>query len=467
LLSSGCYYPPNNYDHWGDLIRTLATHVSERYADVVPTWPWELWNEPDIGYWHARNRLAEYTKLYDYTEAALHQTLPDAPLGGPAVASVESAFFREFLQHCTGAGPVPQNAVSGAASTRLDLISFHAKGGVALTDGHVRMNLGNQLRLHQIGFGTVADFPDLKTKPIVISEADPDGCAACTPIENPEDAYRNSPAYAAYVVAMMKRTLELGARQAVHVAGLVTWAFLFDPNDPSYFPGYRALSAQGIDLPVLNAFKLLGRLEGHRLPVQSGGALALDDILAGGVRGQPDVDAMATLSGRRIQVLAWHYHDDLVPAPAARVGLSVKIPPGFGPAVLVTRVRADGQHGDAYTAWTAQGRPATPTAAQRLALLAAMEPLTLEPAPTVAVTNGEVRLDFELPRFGITLVTLTPGNSADVVEAADPEVGLRGGGGGCACALSARRPDEAGRGGGLAIVLLTLAGLRRRGRRQE
>ena len=72
----------------------------------------------------------------------------------------------------------------------------------------------------------------------------------------PADAYRNSPAYGAYEVAMMKRTLELEARLGVKVRGLVTWAFLF--NDAAYFPGYRAMQANGIDLPVLNAFKLLG-----------------------------------------------------------------------------------------------------------------------------------------------------------------------------------------------------------------
>ena len=466
LLSSACFYPPKDYDQWGALMRTWASHVSDRYADAGAAWPWELWNEPDIGYWHAKNRLTEYAKLYDYTEAALHQVLPNAPLGGPAVASVESTFFREFLEHCTGQGPAPTNAITGAAATRLDLISFHAKGGVEVTDGKVRMTLGNQLRLHQIGFATIADFPDLKTKPIVISEADPDGCAACSPTENPEDAYRNSPAYGAYEVAMMKRTLELGARFGVSVAGLVTWAFLFDPNDSSYFPGYRALSTQGIDLPVLNAFKLLGRLAGRRLPVASSGALSLDDLLAGSVRGNADVDGMATLDGQRIQVLAWNYHDDLVPAPAARVSLSIQVPVGFGATATVTRTIADEKHGDAYSVWTAQGRPATPSAEQRAALVLAMEPVTIEPMHTVAVTKGLVRLDFDLPRFGITLVTLSPGDFANVVEAGAPVIGPHAQGAGCACGVASKAGPN-GRGVGRVLALLGLAGLLQRGNRRE
>ena len=99
----------------------------------------------------------------------------------------------------------------------------------------------------------------------------------------PADAYRNSTAYGAYEIAMMKHTLELEAQVGVKLGGLLTWAFTF-PGTP-YFAGYRALATNGINLPVLGAFKLLGRLAGTRLPLTSSGAHTLDDILANGVRG--------------------------------------------------------------------------------------------------------------------------------------------------------------------------------------
>ena len=111
---------------------------------------------------------------------------------------------------------------------------------------------------------------------------------------------------------MMKHTLELEAQVGVKLGGLLTWAFTF-PGTP-YFAGYRALATNGINLPVLGAFKLLGRLAGTRLPLTSSGARALDDILMNGVRGEPDVDGMATLDGAAIQVLVWNYHDDIVTA---------------------------------------------------------------------------------------------------------------------------------------------------------
>ena len=311
-------------------------------------------------------------------------------------------FLRQFLQHCaTGT-----NAVTGNTGTRLDLVSFHAKGGVAITDGHVQMDLGTQLRLHRAGFDAVAAFSQFKQTPIYITEADPDGCAACPASTMPADAYRNSTAYGAYEIAMMKHTIDLEAREGVKLGGVLTWAFTF-PGTP-YFAGYRALATNGINLPVMGAFKLLGRLAGTRLPLTSSGAGTLDDVLADGVRGAPQIDGMATLDGDAVQVLVWNYHDDIVTVAATPVHLTINVPASFGSSVRVSHLRVDESHGDAYTVWVSQGMPASPSAAQIAALQAAMDPSPLVPDRTVAVAaDGAVAVDFDLPRFGVSLVTIT------------------------------------------------------------
>jgi xylan 1,4-beta-xylosidase len=401
LLDGGSHYPPTDYTKWAGLIRAWAGHAIERYPNVAATWLWELWNEPDFPYW--RGTFAEFAQLYDYTEAALHEVIPDAPLGGPAVAGPGGGFLRQFLQHCaTGT-----NAVTGNTGTRLDLVTFHAKGGVAITDGHVQMDLGTQLRLHRAGFDAVAAFPQFKQTPIYITEADPDGCAACPASTMPADAYRNSTAYGAYEIAMMKHTIDLGAQEGVELGGVLTWAFTF-PGTP-YFAGYRALATNGINLPVMGAFKLLGRLAGTRLPLTSSGAGTLDDVLASGVRGEPQIDGMATLDGDAVQLLVYHYHDDIVTAAATPVHLTIKVPARFGSMVRVSHLRVDESHGDAYTVWVSQGMPASPSAAQIAALEAAMDPSPLVPDGTSAVgADGSVAVDFDLPRFGVSLLTITP-----------------------------------------------------------
>jgi xylan 1,4-beta-xylosidase len=434
-VDGSCFSPPKDYAKWAALIGQWASHAQGRYPDVENSWQWELWNEPDIGYWHGT--AADYLKLYDYTEAALHQVLPNASLGGPAVIGAGGVLFKQFLQHCaTGT-----NAVTGAVGTRLDMVSFHAKGGTAIVDGHVEMNMGNQLRLHRAGFTTVAAVPAFKQTPIVISEADPDGCAACPASATPENAYRNSPAYGAYMVTMMKRTLELEARLGVNVRGLLTWAFLF--NDTPYFAGYRVLASNGIHLPVLGAFKLLGSLGGDRLTVTSTGALMLDDILTNSVRGQADVDALATRNGANVQILVWNYHDDLVAASASPVHVTAQVPASFGSRVQVTHLRVDETHGDAYTVWVAQGSPDTPTAAQIAAMQQAMQPAPLEPVQQVDVTNGTVGLDFMLPRFGISLLTLSPAFSGDAAAAdsGSPATRVTPPGSGCSCKVLRQRAD--------------------------
>jgi xylan 1,4-beta-xylosidase len=400
-LDGGCFYPPADYAKWAGLIRAWAMHANGRYPNVAMSWLWELWNEPDSGYWHGT--FADYAKLYDYTESAVHEVIPNAALGGPAVVDPRGSFLTQFLQHCaTGT-----NAVTGNTGTRLDLVTFHAKGGVAVTEGHVEMDLGNQLRLHRAGFDAVAALPQFKQTPIYISEADPDGCAACPASEMPGGAYRYSTAYGAYEIAMMKHTIELEAEVGVKLGGLLTWAFTF-PDTP-YFAGYRTLSTNGLSLPVLSAFKLLGRLAGTRLPLTSSGARALGDILANGVRGEPEVDGMATLDGAAIQVLLWNYHDDIVTVTPAPVHLAIKVPASFGSSVRISHLRVDESHGDAYTVWVSQGMPASPSAAQLTALQQAMDPSPLAPEGTVEVGAGSsVGFDFELPRFGISLVTIRP-----------------------------------------------------------
>ena len=46
------------------MIEAYAAHLRQRYGAQADTWLWEVWNEPDIGYWHGTPD--EFMKLYDY-----------------------------------------------------------------------------------------------------------------------------------------------------------------------------------------------------------------------------------------------------------------------------------------------------------------------------------------------------------------------------------------------------------------
>ncbi len=259
---------------------------------------------------------------------------------------------------------------------------------------------------------------------------------------------------------MMKHTLELEAEVGIKLGGLLTWAFTF-PGTP-YFAGYRALATNGINLPVLSAFKLLGRLAGTRLPLTSSGAHTLSDILTNGVRGQPEVDGMATLDGAAVQVLVWNYHDDIVTVPVhAGAPDGCKFRRASDPASRVSHLRVDDTHGDAYTVWVSQGMPANPSAAQVTALQQAMDPSQLVPDGTFAVAaDGSVGVDFDLPRFGVSLVTIQPAAAGS--DGGSTALPARTGTSGCTCGVSGRGKGAANTAVPFGMAMLALAVIARR-----
>jgi xylan 1,4-beta-xylosidase len=66
--------PPKDYKKWGELARIVTAHLVERYGkDTVLQWYFEVWNEPDIDYWHSTPE--DYWKLYDYAVAGVRVPL--------------------------------------------------------------------------------------------------------------------------------------------------------------------------------------------------------------------------------------------------------------------------------------------------------------------------------------------------------------------------------------------------------
>jgi xylan 1,4-beta-xylosidase len=406
-LDGACFYPPNSYAKWGGLVSAWASHSKARYGAIDTTWLWELWNEPNGSYWHGT--VAGFDSLFDYTEKNLHAVLPNSLLGGNDNAGGVDAFMQTFVAHCT----TGTNATSGLKGTRLDMVTFHAKGGTAIVSSHVQMNMGNQLVLAQGGFNLAASYPTYKNKGIIIGEADPDGCAACPYPTYPANGYRMVPAYGAYEVAEMKYTLDLAARIGVNLKGVLTWAWMY--NGEPYFAGYRALSTNGIHEPVLNAFKMLGRLGPTRLPLTSSAAISLDTILKSSIRGaNPAIDGLAARNDTSTQVIIWNYHDNLVSVDPAHVKLTVTLPSGYPNQVRLTHYRMDTTHSNAYTAWLAMGSPQTPTTAQLSQLTTAMQLQKLDSAALITLdSTHSATIAFDLPRFGVSLITLdNPGATA-------------------------------------------------------
>ena len=401
-IYTGWTYPPKDYAKWGELVHQWVKHSIDRYGrKEVESWYWEVWNEPDIGYW--RGTPEEFRKLYDYAADGLKRALPTAKIGGPHVTGPNGQrtqqLLRDFIEHCLRG----TNGATGKTGTPLDFIAFHAKGAPRVVDGHVRMGISNQLRAIDNGFKIAASFPEMKGVPIVIGESDPEGCAACSVKTNPENAYRNGTMYSSYTAAQLARTYELADLHKVNLLGSVTWAFEFEGQP--YFAGFRDLATNGLDKPVLNVFRMLGKMSGSRVKVQSSSAATLEEIRDKGVRGRPDIYAIAARGARDVSVLVWNYHDDDLPAPASEIELAIDgVKNG---AATITHYRVDGNHSNSYAAWLEMGSPQEPTTDQYRALERSGKLATLAPPRKIQINGGRLTERFSLPRQGVSLLVIT------------------------------------------------------------
>lgn len=392
----GFSYPPKDYARWGELCFQWAKHCAEKYGRVeASSWYWEVWNEPNISYW--RGTPAEYHKLYDYAVDGVRRALPNARVGGPETAGGPGGtFLHDFLKHCTRG----VNYANGRQGAPLDFIAFHAKGNPKFENGHVRMGIANQLTDIDRAFAVIASFPEFKDKPIVIGESDPEGCAAC---QGPQNGYRNGTMYSSYTAASFARKRELAAKHGVRLEGALTWAFEFE-NQP-YFAGFRVLASNGIDHPVLNVFRMFGKMSGQRLEVTSSHGVKLETMLASGVRTDPDVFAVASLDKKRVCILLWHYHDDDLPGLIADIECRVWMPLNKG-FVTVKQYRIDAEHSNAFEVWKKMGSPQKPTREQ-IALLEKSGQLALKEAPTrISFQEFILLIPMKLPRQAVVLLEI-------------------------------------------------------------
>ena len=174
-IYTGWTYAPKDYKKWEELCYQVTNHLVEKYGrQAVASWWFEVWNEPDAGYWSgsvgpsagrsdpraaekAQTRRDEYNKLYDFAVEGVRRALPSARIGGPEVTGGGQSMLRTFLQH-TSAGT---DYATGKTGTPLDLISFHAKGSPTFVENRVRMGVANQLRSINDHFAVIKEFPAL------------------------------------------------------------------------------------------------------------------------------------------------------------------------------------------------------------------------------------------------------------------------------------------------------------------
>ena len=128
--------------------------------------------------------------------------------------------------------------------------------------------------------------------------------------------------------------------------------------------------------------------------------------MSAGVRGQPDINAIATRKEREIEILVWNYHDDDLPYPVASIDLVVAGLPANAKRGLLEHFRVDSDHSNAFTVWKEMGSPQSPSESEYKRLKSAAQLQLLSSPAWTEMQQGSIQLHFTVPRQGLSLVRI-------------------------------------------------------------
>lgn len=366
--------PPKDYALWDGMIRAFAQHLIARYGiDEVSQWYFEVWNEPNIGFWAGNPKMPTYYTLYDHTARALKAVSPRLRVGGPATA--QAADVAEFLQHVH------------AAKVPVDFVSTHVYGDdTAPNVFHTNEQIPRKdmvcRAVDKVHKEILASpYPKL---PFFMSEYN----ASYANLPNVTDTV--------YMGPWLANTIRACAGK---VDAMSYWTFsdVFEEQGvvrTPFYGGFGLIAEDNIPKPSFNAFAMLHRLGDVRLPVASDSALATrraDGTLVLALWNYaPPVGDTASYTVGKPQGATKHFELDLSSLPVNAVAQVWRL---------------DATHGNVIATFDKMGRPAFPSRAQIAELRAAGR---MAPPEQVTLRGGKLSLD--IPPQG--LVVLEAGRPA-------------------------------------------------------
>jgi len=104
--------------------------------------------------------------------------------------------------------------------------------------------------------------------------------------------------------------------------------------------------------------------------------------------------------------MAWHYHDDDVPGPAASIQLNISnLPVGSGSARMDTYL-VDHDHSNAYTTWQEMGSPQDPSPEQYLELEESSLLEKVTASRKISIREATADIELVLKRQAVTLLLI-------------------------------------------------------------
>ncbi|MEJ2007608.1 MAG: glycosyl hydrolase family 39 [Acidobacteriota bacterium] len=354
--------PPKDWNLWGGLIRAFAQHLVDRYGvDEVSKWYFEVWNEPNIGFWAGNPKQSTYFHLYDVAARALKSVSPRLRVGGPATA--QAAWVGDFIRHCVR-DKVP-----------VDFVSSHVYGNdsaenVFGTHQHIARRDLVALAVEKVSKEVKAS--QMPSLPIIFSEYN----ASYMNTVNVTDSAFMGP----WLAETIGRCDGL-----VHL--LSYWAFsdVFEEQGVAkrpFYGGFGLVATGHIHKAAYNDFALLHRLGGERLAAKSGPVI------------------VTRRADGTIAIVLWNYAPPGNGGTAKTYKLSFQDLSGAHRAIIWT---VDKNHGSPLATWEAMGEPDFPSLAQQKILRRAGQ----LPAPVIEpVSAGNPSLSLKLEPHALSLIEL-------------------------------------------------------------
>jgi xylan 1,4-beta-xylosidase len=365
--------PPKDYAKWEALVSALAQHLIDRYGrEEVETWPFEVWNEPDLKdsprFWSGSRD--EYFRLYDYAATGIKRVDPNLKVGGPVVAF--TTFQEPFLRHVTTA-----NYATGGHSTPLDFLDMH-NYFLAVSD-----------------YRPLLRHYGMENLPIYFSEW------GISPW------YGDSVSDTAYSAAATVNGLFDSLDQVTSISYWTASDYFEESGDPKqmFHGGFGLIGLDGLRKPRYWAYFLLHRLGTDRIAVSGEG-----DGFGGLVQGMATRGEDGSVSVLLANATQQHAKAAGSAALARHVSLRVSgLRPGK--AYQVEHDRIDNEHSNVYGAWQSMGSPKWPDAGSMAVLHTRDDLQTLVPVTSVtADARGEILLDFDMPMPAVSFVRIVPGS---------------------------------------------------------
>ncbi|MBD8881805.1 glycosyl hydrolase family 39 [Rhodanobacter sp. 7MK24] len=360
--------PPKDYALWDGMIRAFAQHLVARYGiDEVSRWYFEVWNEPNIGFWAGNPKMATYYTLYDHTARALKSVSPRLRVGGPATA--QAAEVAGFLKHVHDAN-VP-----------VDFVSTHVYGDdTADNVFHTSENIPRKdmvcRAVDKVHKEVLASpYPRL---PFIMSEFN----ASYANLPNVTDSV--------YMGPWLANTIRACAGK---VSAMSYWSFsdVFEEGGvvrTPFYGGFGLIAEDNIRKPSYNAFAMLHKLGDVQLQSSSDSALVTrraDGTLVLALWNYaPPVGDTADYTVGKPKGDTRHFEVDVSSLPAT---------------AAATVWRLDETHGNVIATFDRMGRPAFPSREQIRQLREAGQMAAPE---QVALHGG--KLAFDIPPQGLVVV---------------------------------------------------------------